>query len=192
MSEFSRLLSSCWPSLSPEQIALLANHYDLLTRWNRRLNLTSVANLHEMIRLHYFESLFLGAQLPRGPLSILDAGSGAGFPGIPIAVLRPECSVTLSESRSRKAVFLREATRELSNVSVFSGRAEDWKGAVDWVVARAVPHSSLDWAPNLAWLGSAGEGSWDRSVAIPGTIRRCAHFRNVPRGTSGWDVPRGT
>ncbi len=183
MSEFARLLRDSWPALSTEQLSRLESHCDLLLRWNRRLSLTSVDDVGELVRFHYFESLFLGAQLPAGPLSILDVGSGAGFPGIPIAVLRPECHVTLAESRSRKAVFLSETTRDLPNVTVFPGRGEDWKQPADWAVARAIPFESLSWATNLAWLGSAGEGSWDRSIPVPGTVRRVVHMR-----CSTWNI----
>src|ERR1017187_6190482 len=94
-------------------------------RWNRSLNLTAIRSREEAIERHYCESLFLGARLPAGALRIADVGSGAGFPGFPVAVLRPECSVTLIESHKRKAVFLREASRTLPNVRVFAKRAED-------------------------------------------------------------------
>ena len=99
-------------SLTPEQIDLLEAHYNLLVQWNARLNLTRIDSVEEAVRLHYCESLFVGTRLPAGPLRIVDVGSGAGFPGIPIAILRPECTVTLVESHQRKGVFLREATPE--------------------------------------------------------------------------------
>lgn len=124
--------------LSPGEIARLEAHYQLLTRWNAKLNLTRIESLEDAVRLHYCESLFLAAALPPGPLRIADIGSGAGFPGLPIAVARPECSLTLVESHQRKAVFLREASRELTNVRVFAGRAEDLEGDFDWLVSRAV------------------------------------------------------
>ncbi len=124
--------------LSPETIAELLGHYELLLRWNKTLNLTSIAGLEEAVLRHYCESLFVGIHLPTSPVSVLDLGSGAGFPGIPMAILRPDCRVTLAESHQRKAVFLREATRHLSNVRVAACRAEKVEGAFDWVVSRAV------------------------------------------------------
>ena len=87
---------------------------------------------------HYCESLFVAIHLPEEPVSVLDVGPGAGFPGIPMAILRPDCRFTLAESHQRKAVFLREATRHLSNVRVAARRAEEAAGAFDWVVSRAV------------------------------------------------------
>src|SRR5579864_6396854 len=125
-------------SLTARQIELLEAHYKLLARWNSRLNLTRVDSEEQAVRLHYCESLFLGFRLPDGPLRIVDVGSGAGFPGIPIAILRPECTVTLVESHQRKAVFLREASRNLKNVRVVSKRAEDLHETFDWIVSRAV------------------------------------------------------
>lgn len=128
-----------WVSLSIEQIARLHEHYQLLVRWNERISLTSVKPGAEMVIRHYCESLFLGIHLPAAEqVRIVDLGSGAGFPGIPIAILRPDWHVTLVESVQRKAVFLRESARGLPNVSVLGERAEQIKGSFDWVVSRAV------------------------------------------------------
>ena len=129
--------------LSPEQLDQLESHYDLLRHWNRTLNLTRIENELDVVRFHYCESLFLGLQLPIGPLRVADAGSGAGFPGIPIAILRSDLQLTLIESHRRKAVFLREAAARLANVTVFEGRAEDCGERFDWVVARAVPRHDV-------------------------------------------------
>ena len=109
--------------LSAEQASSLQEHYALLVRWNRRLNLTRIEDMEEAVELHYAESLFLGSNLPPGELRIADVGSGGGFPGFPVAVLRPECRVTLIEAHQRKAVFLKEASRGLANVTVTSKRA---------------------------------------------------------------------
>lgn len=138
--------------LSPIQIKQLEKHYDLLIRWNKVLNLTSLRTPKEIIERHYGESLFLGRHLPPGPLHIADVGSGAGFPGIPVAILRPDCSVALIESHQRKSVFLREATREINNIHVIAQRAEDVKEHFDWVISRAVKHPPA-LARNLALLG---------------------------------------
>lgn len=129
--------------LTPDQVSTLENHYQLLVRWNRVLNLTSVRSLEETVERHYCESLFLGAHLPPGRLRIADIGSGAGFPGIPVAVLRSECSVTLVEAHARKAVFLRESSRTLRNVRVISQRAEAVEETFDCGVSRAVSYGDL-------------------------------------------------
>jgi len=125
-------------NLSTVQVQALYAHYCLVERWGRVLNLTRIRDVEEVIRLHYCESLFLGAHLGSGSRRVLDVGSGAGFPGVPVAILRPEFQLVLAESRHRKAAFLREATRELPNVRVHFGPAEELDEHFDWVLARAV------------------------------------------------------
>jgi 16S rRNA (guanine(527)-N(7))-methyltransferase RsmG len=147
-------------SLSPEQVEQLESHYELLLRWNAKLNLTRIESIEEAARLHYCESLFLGQRLPAGPLRIVDIGSGAGFPGIPIAILRPECTITLVESHKRKGVFLSEAVRNLANAKVVTDRAENLKDEFDWLISRAVSPSDvlkLNLANNLAMLVGASD-----------------------------------
>jgi 16S rRNA (guanine(527)-N(7))-methyltransferase RsmG len=129
--------------LSPEQVQLLRDHYELLLRWNKSLNLTRIEGLEAAVERHYAESLFLGAHLPAQPLRIADIGSGAGFPGFPVAVLRPDCQVALIESHQRKAVFLKEATRGLRNVEVMAKRAEEVADFFDLVISRAVSYEDL-------------------------------------------------
>ncbi|MCS6954031.1 MAG: class I SAM-dependent methyltransferase [Bryobacteraceae bacterium] len=124
--------------LSPPQTAALWGHYSLLQRWRQKVNLLAESRLEDAVRKHYCESLFVATQLPRGALSLADVGAGAGFPGIPIAILRPECRITLVESRARKAVFLKEATRSLPNANVAHCRAENLELRFDWLVSRAV------------------------------------------------------
>jgi 16S rRNA (guanine527-N7)-methyltransferase len=138
---FRALLSQEWAPygrLSEAQLSALEQHYDLLRLWNRGINLTRIDSLEDAVRLHYCESLYLGRSLPSGAFSIADVGSGGGFPGIPVAVLRPECAVTLIESHARKAVFLREASAGVSNVSVVQERAELLPQRYDWAISRAV------------------------------------------------------
>lgn len=129
--------------LTPAQIDALEEHYALMLRWNQALNLTRVETLDEAVFRHYAESLFLGVHLPAGPWRIADVGSGAGFPGFPVAILRPDCSVTLIESHQRKAVFLREASRALGNVRVLANRAEDVDQRFDRAISRAVSYKDL-------------------------------------------------
>lgn len=126
-----------------EQIAALEAHYELLQRWNRVLNLTSVRSVEEAVVRHYCESIFLAVHLPPGPLAICDIGSGAGFPGFPVAVFRPDCSVTLIEAHQRKAVFLKESTRQLANIRVLPKRAEQVGESFDHAISRAVSYEDL-------------------------------------------------
>ena len=163
-------------SLNTQQIDALEAHHNLLTQWNARLNLTRIESVEDAVRLHYCESLFVASKLPAGPLRIVDVGSGAGFPGIPIAILRPECAVTLIESHQRKGVFLREASRNLKNVVVVTDRAENLSGDYDWLVSRAVSPDEvrkLKLASNLALLvGIRDSPGFHRGEPIPwGTDR---------------------
>jgi len=171
--------------LSLSQLDLLERHYVLLQRWNRVLNLTRIRSLVDVVKLNYCESLFLGLKLPPGPLRVADVGSGAGFPGIPIAILRPDLDVTLIESHQRKGVFLREVSSGIDNIRVFSGRAETLRRPLDWVVARAVLPAnvlSLNLAPNCALLVSRSAVSPESQViAIPWGRDRVIH---VPRGAA--------
>jgi 16S rRNA (guanine527-N7)-methyltransferase len=111
----------------------------LLMRWNARLNLTAVRDEDGILSRHFVESIACARSVPAGVTSLLDFGSGAGFPGIPIALCRPEIGVTLAESQSKKAAFLQEAVRTLAlQASVHSGRAETLKAVFDCVAMRAV------------------------------------------------------
>jgi 16S rRNA (guanine(527)-N(7))-methyltransferase RsmG len=169
--------------LSPGQVEALESHYQLLLRWNRTLNLTSIKKMEEAVERHYCESLFLGTHLPQGRLRIADVGSGAGFPGFPVAVLRPDCSVTLIESHQRKAVFLREASRSLPNVRVLAKRAEDVNEQFDWAISRAVSYEDLasflkNLAPNADLLTGGEEPPggigfvWQPQIPMPWGAQR--------------------
>jgi 16S rRNA (guanine527-N7)-methyltransferase len=111
----------------------------LLLRWNARTNLTAIRTPNEILRRHFVESIACAQALPAGIATLLDFGSGAGFPGIPIALCRPEISVTLAESQNKKTAFLQEAVRSLMlSAKVFAGRAENLNERFDCVVLRAV------------------------------------------------------
>ena len=173
MDDFKSLLAkefSPYGSLTPQQLCLLEEHYSLLLRWNRKMNLTRVTELAEAVRLHYCESLYLATKLPEGSLRIADIGSGAGFPGLPVAVYRPECRVDLVESNQKKAVFLREASRGLSSIRVIAGRAEDLSNSYDWVISRAVRPADvleLGLSSHSAVLGTEGERvPWGENRAL--------------------------
>jgi 16S rRNA (guanine527-N7)-methyltransferase len=115
------------PYLTPPATILpqLSAYLGLLLRWNARMNLTAIRKPEEIVQRHFGESLFTALHLG-DPDTVLDLGSGAGFPGLPIALLRSEIRVTLAESQGKKASFLREAIRSLrlKNAEVWASRAE--------------------------------------------------------------------
>ena len=186
-----------WLSLSEDQVRRLWEHYEILVRWNEKINLTSIPAGEEIVIRHYCESLFFGVHLPvtSEADSIVDVGSGAGFPGIPLAILKPAWNITLLESHQRKAVFLREATRELPNVSVLVRRAESVSGEFDWLVSRGVdPRDVLKNVPKLAsrvglMLGEdyfsavqpLSHIAWSDVVRLPWGDRRLCIFGEVSR-----------
>src|SRR5579871_2161347 len=110
-------------NLSEGQLDALEQHYELLRRWNQKINLTRIESIEDAVKFHYCESLFLARELPAAPLHIADVGSGGGFPGIPVSIFRADSSIDLIESHQRKATFLREASRQLGNCRVVTSRA---------------------------------------------------------------------
>jgi 16S rRNA (guanine527-N7)-methyltransferase len=180
-------------SLSKEQLTALRYHFEEMIRWNRRINLTSITNPEEVLQRHYCESLFLASRLPTGRLRVIDVGSGAGFPGFPVAVVRPDCEITLVESHQRKAVFLRHVSRELHNVKVTAVRAESVTDHFDWLVSRAVAWRDLEalsvLADRLALLVSlpieseSASVRWESPFPLPWDSRKAVIVGEVSRGT---------
>lgn len=138
--EFERHLRRVVPffSLTRSQIETLWLHYGLLRRWNSRINLTRVIELESAVRLHYAECLFAANHAPADVKSVIDVGSGAGFPGFVFTVAKPEWQVTLLESDQRKAAFLREVSDLVPNLRVVACRSEEINGHWDLAVSRAV------------------------------------------------------
>lgn len=136
-------------------LSSISIYVDLLLRWTARINLTAVRDPEQIVTRHFGESLFAarhlfpravgdahapvgapgkasgGIQKPSPAASLADVGSGAGFPGLPIKLWAPHVQLTLIESNQKKATFLKEVSRALilTNVNVFSGRAEDLPSA---------------------------------------------------------------
>ncbi len=100
-----------------------------LKKWNRAYNLTALKNDRDIIIKHFFDSLLFLKAFPEDSGNICDIGSGAGFPGIPIAIVRPDISITLVEPSRKKCAFLRNIKKviNLNNVAVLEARVEDIK-----------------------------------------------------------------
>jgi 16S rRNA (guanine527-N7)-methyltransferase len=110
--------------------AQLMKYVALLEKWNRTYNLTAIDDPVRMVSHHLLDSLVVLPHLPMAAdASLADAGSGAGLPGIPLAVARPEWRVVLAEASDKKCAFLRQAALELGlrNVEVRQGRVEQWQ-----------------------------------------------------------------
>jgi len=161
--------------------AKLVAYLRLIEKWNKVHNLTAVREPGQMVVLHLLDSL---AVLPHvaGARSLLDVGTGAGLPGIPLAVARPDLAVTLLDSSHKKATFLRQAKAELglANVEVACERVENWHppASFDVVVSRAfaeladfVTQAGHLVAPGGAMLAMKGLHPFDEIARVPPTHR---------------------
>ena len=156
----------------------LIDYVELLARWNSAYNLTAVRDPGEMVARHLLDSLAIAAHVSGA--SLADLGTGAGLPGIPLALLQPERQFTLVDSNGKKARFLREAVRslKLANVRVFEGRVQDVPGQFDCITARAFATLAdmLNWAGGLladggSWLAMKGKLQDEEIAALPAGFR---------------------
>jgi 16S rRNA (guanine527-N7)-methyltransferase len=201
------LVSAGESTLSAELAERFGAYAALLMRWNARMNLTAVRDEEGILRRHFVESIACARLLAPEIGTLLDFGSGAGFPGIPIALCREEIAVTLAESQGKKAAFLREAARVLSlKVRIHDGRGEALGERFGCVTLRAVDRmgESVRTASGLVadggWLAllttvseeAAVRGwgdpafAWEKSRPLPGSSERIlvlARRQIVPRGT---------
>jgi 16S rRNA (guanine527-N7)-methyltransferase len=201
--------------LTTSDLQHISTYIDLLLRWNARINLTAIRQPEEVVTRHFGESLFAARHLfPRvarapspakssqtDPMAlaptprVVDVGSGAGFPGLPIKVWATHIHLTLIESNQKKATFLRELTRALTltDVNVFPDRAEAYPNpSADVVTLRAVEHfdTALPVAASLVTPGGrlalligeaqitqtkilAPDFAWTQPFKIPLSLNRC-------------------
>jgi 16S rRNA (guanine527-N7)-methyltransferase len=113
--------------LSPAQLDQFSRFADLLIEWNLRFNLTSIVAPRDIVIKHFLDSLSAARSLPPGPIKLMDVGAGAGLPGIPLKLVRPEISLTLLEATRKKCDFLKAVgdDLQLNNVQVVNARAEE-------------------------------------------------------------------
>ncbi len=185
---FAELLSPFYPNLTDTLLQSLSLYLDLLLRWNARMNLTAIRDPEEIVRRHFGESLFVARYLPASE-TLLDLGSGAGFPGIPIQLALPHLAVTLGEAQRKKASFLQEAVRTLAlPTEVWAGRVEAMSPErfFDVVTMRAVDEPEkaervarqrLKQGGHLALLTTESLVSEDpgRMYRLPGSERSVLH-----------------
>lgn len=129
-------------AIPPEVVERFALHAQRMLERNRLVNLTAILDPREVAAKHFLDSWRVTQLLPLLGRRVVDMGSGAGFPGLPIALMEPTASLVLVDSHGKKAAFLDELVRELAapNVEVHSGRVEDYLATnrVDTVLVRAV------------------------------------------------------
>jgi 16S rRNA (guanine527-N7)-methyltransferase len=195
-SAIADLLTPYLPDVPSGLLPQLSTYLDLLLKWNARTNLTAIREPEEIVRRHFGESLFAARHLDSGATTLLDFGSGAGFPGLPIALLRRDITVTLAESQNKKAAFLREAIRSLGLFSeltaeVWPNRVEampinrqfhtvtlravdNMKAALPAAIARIAPEGQL--VILTTWGQATGEG---RSIPLPNSQSGVLYLQTV-------------
>jgi len=182
------------------QVVLIQQYMAILQRWNEKLNLTAIRDPLEILYRHFCESMYAAVAVPIESGRLADIGSGAGFPGIPMKILRPDVELFLVESNIKKGTFLAEVVRELelSGTRVLIGRYEELfeeLAPLDYVCSRALgewpflgvgsvrspdgsPCPTLDWRPRpprntqVAELGVARS---DPGAKISSAIPACGN-----------------
>jgi 16S rRNA (guanine527-N7)-methyltransferase len=182
-------------TLNEQQVQQIQQYTRILWTWNDKVNLTAIRDPLEILYRHFCESMFGATMLPVENCRLADVGSGGGFPGIPLKILRPDLHIFLIESNAKKATFMAEVVRELAlkDVRVLVNRYEELGEEVaplDVVCSRALGDfgNFLNWAASpqvgakhaLLWLGGRDSGAvralpgwtWSDPKPIPKSIQR--------------------
>jgi 16S rRNA (guanine527-N7)-methyltransferase len=182
-------------TVDDEQVARIQQYIKILRHWNEKLNLTAIREPLEILYRHFCESMFAVGAIPVEKCRLADIGSGPGFPGLPMKILRPEIELFLVESNIKKGTFLAEVVRELelSNARVLINRYEELGeelAPLDYLCSRAVGEFGpfLEWAASnrvsasnvILWIGGrdldevrkSPEWEWREPIAIPQSLRR--------------------
>src|SRR5260221_3259844 len=181
--------------VNSQQVVLIQQYIKTLLRWNEKLNLTAIRDPLEILYRHFCESMFAAGAIPVDKGRLADIGSGPGFPGIPLKIVRPELELCLVESNIKKGTFLAEVVRELhlTNTRVLISRYEELGEEIaplDYVCSRAVGEFQpfLEWAvseqvqalPVILWTGEVDlevvrklqNWEWGEPILIPKSLQR--------------------
>jgi 16S rRNA (guanine527-N7)-methyltransferase len=190
-----RALSEFQLDVNEQQIVYIQQYMKLLLTWNDKINLTAIRDPLEILYRHFCESMYAAVAVPVENGRLADVGSGAGFPGIPLKIIRPELHTFLVESNMKKATFLAEVLRtiELPDTKVLVSRYEELGEELmplDYVCSRAVGEFEpfLTWAAServaakqvILWIGGrdldqARRGmnwEWREPIPVPHSLRR--------------------
>ena len=178
-----------------DQVVQIQQYIKILLAWNDKINLTAIRDPLEILYRHFCECIFAGSSVPMERGRLADAGTGAGFPGLPLKILRPGLQVFLIESNLKKATFLAEVIRELGlrEAQVLVRRYEELGEEIaplDYVCSRALGEYTkfLDWAHSGAltakqvvlWIGANDlpeirknlSWEWQEPIPVPNSLRR--------------------
>src|SRR3979490_3026074 len=181
--------------VNDEQVLQIQQYIKILLVWNEKVNLTTIRDPLEILYRHFCESMYAAEVIPLETGRLADAGSGGGFPGLPLKIIRPELQVFLVESNIKKVTFLAEVIRELglSGAQVLARRYEELGEEVaplDYVCSRALGEFSvfLDWARSqqiaakqvILWIGGRDleeiqkiqTWDWSEPIEVPHSLRR--------------------
>jgi 16S rRNA (guanine527-N7)-methyltransferase len=190
-----RALADFHLTASEQQVQQIQQYMGILLKWNEAVNLTAIRDPLEILYRHFCESMFAVSVVTLDKGRLADVGSGGGFPGLPLKILRPELEVFLVESNVRKATFLAEVVRdlELTGARVLVSRYEELGEELtplDVVCSRAIGEfaSFLEWAASpqidakqaLLWIGGRDleevqhlpAWKWREPIQIPQSLRR--------------------
>jgi 16S rRNA (guanine527-N7)-methyltransferase len=191
-----RALKEFGVEVNVEQVQLIQRYMGILQHWNEKLNLTAIREPLEILHRHFCESMFAAVAVPLHRCRLADIGAGAGFPGIPLKILRPEIDLFLVDSNIKKGTFLAEVVRELglSDSRVLISRYEELGeelAPLDFVCSRALGEfdTFLEWAASrdvsadgvILWMGGRDlegvkkiEGwEWREPIPVPNSLQRC-------------------
>ena len=190
-----RALAQFQLEVDERQLVCIQQYTKMLLAWNEKLNLTAIRDPLEILNRHFCESMYAAVAVPVENGRLADVGSGGGFPGLPLKILRPDLEVFLVESNMKKATFLAEVIRniDLRGAKVFFSRYEELGeelAPVDFVCSRAVGAFApfLTWAASqsvaakqvilwisgrdLAEAGSSPHWQWRDPIPVPNSLRR--------------------
>jgi len=190
-----RALGKFQVALNERQVICIQQYVRILRHWNEKLNLTAIRDPLEILYRHFCESMFAAVAVPVENGRFADIGSGPGFPGIPLKILRPELELFLVESNIKKGTFLAEVIRELGlgNTHVLISRYEELGeelAPLDFVCSRALGEFGpfLEWAASdnvaasrtILWIGGrdleevrkSDRWEWQEPIAMPQSLQR--------------------
>jgi 16S rRNA (guanine527-N7)-methyltransferase len=190
-----RALAEFQLSANDAQVLQIQQYIKILLAWNEKMNLTAIRDPLEILNRHFCESMYAAVAVPVENGRLADVGSGGGFPGLPLKILRPDLQVFLIESSIKKATFLAEVVRdlELTDARVLVGRYEELGEEVaplDFVCSRALGEFApfLEWARSeqitakqvILWIGARDlpeiqkirTWDWREPIPVPNSLRR--------------------
>lgn len=190
-----RALAEFQLTLNDTQVLRIQQYMKILLQWNEKINLTAIRDPLEILNRHFCESMYAAVAVPVENGRLADVGSGGGFPGLPLKIIRPDLQVFLIESNIKKATFLAEVVRDLglTDARVVVGRYEELGEEVaplDFVCSRALGEfpAFLEWARSeqiaakqvILWIGARDlpeiqkirNWEWREPIQVPNSLRR--------------------